>query len=218
MIRTQLHTPSLGTRFAKHQTVGPEKKKRGSGIPFLIREKGNPREKRLLARRHSHCGDEGKPLEEGGAEAEPAAEDEGVVEERPRGDADLPQVGVDERLRRRRRVPGLRARLHRQVRREPLRHLAAPPVTAADSLARSLRPPTAHARRSPGSGLGSGVRFLLDRGWLGQCGYTQLAGRGGPARPGRFQASWASVRDTWSAHCRGRRCIICMHASLSEFV
>ena len=45
-----------------------------------------------LAWRHSHCSNEGEPLEEGGAEAEPAAEDEGVVGKLTRGDADLEQV------------------------------------------------------------------------------------------------------------------------------
>jgi len=43
---------------------------------------------------HIYCGDEGEPLEEGGAEAEPAAEDEGVVGKLARGDADLAQVGL----------------------------------------------------------------------------------------------------------------------------
>ena len=39
MIRTQLHTPSLDTRFAKHQTVGHGKKKRGIRDPHSHREK-----------------------------------------------------------------------------------------------------------------------------------------------------------------------------------
>jgi hypothetical protein len=75
-------------------------------------------------REHSHCGEEGQPLEEGSAEPQPAAEDEGVVGELSRGDAEVPQVRVDERLlrRRRRAVAALRPRLHRQVRREPLPH------------------------------------------------------------------------------------------------
>ena len=91
----------------------------GSGIPFLrgiYRETGKER-------KHSHCRKEGQPLEEGSAETQAAAENEGMVGELPRGDAELPQVGVDQRLlRRRRRAAALRPRLHRQVRREPLPH------------------------------------------------------------------------------------------------
>ena len=87
MIRTQLHTPSLDTRFAKHQTVGPGKKSGGSGIPILI-VKNEPR-------REMASGVEALTLQRkrrGGAEAEPAAEDDGMVGKLPRGDADLAQA------------------------------------------------------------------------------------------------------------------------------